>query len=379
MTATARLPKSWEDLPAAAVQIEAVVQYDGSAGGMLALQDDEAQQHDQAAAAAAAAADESPTRRYSTLAESDSVDAIPPDVLERQVRTVLAAMSDLTSVKKFLSMGTVTSTILDQLAKAIGVDDVLIRLRKAEIMGFMKAIVEELDATDAGGTLEPRVSMPMYDMTAEPATKQRRSSTLAASDSVDAIPPDVLEREVRKVLSTSDLASVKKFLAMGTVTSTILDQLAKAVGVDDVLIRLRKAEIMGFMKAIIEEEEDEDEDEEDMRLSPMDPLLVDGEDADVEDKAAATPVRGSRRIARTQGVLLAADELMYGSPTPRSMKQDDDEESVSVLRSSPDEIRLGLMDELMDLLDEGDAADEAAARRQIRRTQGYLGVETLRL
>ena len=79
-------------------------------------------------------------RRASTKKDSDKVDAITPEQLERATQQVLDE-SDLASIKHNLGMGIVTSTFMDKLAAALNVEAQFMRQRRPEIKAMLEAIV----------------------------------------------------------------------------------------------------------------------------------------------------------------------------------------------------------------------------------------------
>ena len=64
-----------------------------------------------------------------------------------------------------------------------------------------------------------------------------------------------LARAAQQVVAESDLAPIKRYLAMDVVTSTFMDKIAAALGVEAMFIRERKDELLGMLRAIVEDVE----------------------------------------------------------------------------------------------------------------------------
>ena len=198
---------------------------------------------------------------------------IPPAQFEEAAGRVLDTMDEaaIEKIKKFLMMAkpTLNTTFLKELAKEVGVDGGAgaLQERKDElcvIVGTLIASREEASdpeaqAMEAALIKEQAENFSKISSFKPPIKNPKPEGAPAPASVLEGVAealgmrksgPD-LEKACRDVLAESDVASVKKFLGMGTLTSTFMNKVGALIGEDEYEIRARKPQLMEIVAMLV--------------------------------------------------------------------------------------------------------------------------------
>ena len=174
-------------------------------------------------------------------------------------------------IKKFLLMPkpTINTSFLESLAMEMGVEGGVgvLKDRKEELCMIVGTLIadreeasdpeaqamvameaalneqrlkEQANSFGAIASFKPPIKNPKPESTPAPAGGRDGSAETVAETDADA----ELKKIVRGVLADSDIPAIKKFLGMGTLTSTFMNKVGAAIGEDEYEIRARKPQLM---------------------------------------------------------------------------------------------------------------------------------------